>query len=302
MRIAITGSHGLIGAALIPALRASGHDVIQLVRGTPGGPGQVEWDPAAGSVDLPGLSGVEAAVHLAGAGVGDKRWSDEYKRVVRDSRVLGTRTLVRALTSLDPLPAVLVSGSAIGYYGDRGDEELTESSGKGDGFLSDVVQAWEAEAVPAQEAGIRVVHPRTGLVMARSGGAFSALLLLSRFGLGGPIWNGRQWWSWITLPDTVAALQHLIESDLAGPVNLTAPAPARNIEVIRALTSALHRPALVPAPAFALRLLLGEFAGEVLASQRVLPDRLTGSGFAYQHATLPGAAEWVTKKRSTNAH
>jgi uncharacterized protein (TIGR01777 family) len=296
VRVAVTGSHGLIGSALVPALRESGHDVIQLVRGTPRGPGQVEWDPAAGSVDLPGLAGVEAAVHLAGAGVGDKRWSDDYKRVIRDSRVLSTRTLVRALTTLDPLPRVLVSGSAIGYYGERGDEVLTENSTKGDGFLADVVEAWEAEADPARAAGIRVVYPRTGLVMARSGGAFSQLLLLARLGLGGPLGNGKQWWSWITLADEVAALQHLITSELTGPVNLTAPEPARNIEVIRALTSALHRPALVPAPAFALRIVLGEFASDVLGSQRVVPEQLLASGFTFQHQTLQSAANWVTSK------
>ena len=296
MRIAVTGSHGLIATALMPALRANGHDVIQLVRGTPRGPGQVEWDPAGGSVDLPGLAGVEAAVHLAGAGVGDKRWSEDYKRVIRDSRVLGTRTLVRALTSLDPLPRVLVSGSAVGYYGDRGDEVLTESSSKGEGFLADVVEAWEAEAIPAREAGIRVVHPRTGLVMAHSGGAFSQLMLLARLGLSGPLGNGRQWWSWITMADQVAALQYLIDSDLAGPVNLTAPAPARNKEVIQALASALHRPSLIPAPAFALKLVLGEFASDVLGSQRVLPDQLTSSGFTFQHPTLAAAAAWMTTK------
>jgi uncharacterized protein len=294
VRIAVTGSHGLIGGALVSDLRASGHDVVQLVRGTPRGPGQIEWDPGGGSVDLPGLAGVEAAVHLAGAGVGDKRWTDEYKRDVRDSRVLGTRTLVRALTSLDPLPRVLVSGSAIGYYGERGDEVLTESSGKGESFLSDVVEAWEAEAVPATKAGIRVVHPRTGLVLSASGGAFRQVLLLAKLGLAGPIGNGRQWWSWITMADEVAALQHLIDSELTGPVNLTAPAPARNIEVIRALAAAMHRPALVPAPAFALRLILGEFAGEVLASQRVVPNRLLESGFSFRHPTLDAAASWVT--------
>jgi uncharacterized protein (TIGR01777 family) len=296
MRIAITGSHGLIGTALMPALRASGHDVVQLVRGTPRGPGQVEWDPAAGSVDLPGLARIDAAVHLAGAGVGDKRWSDDYKRTIRDSRVLGTRTLVRALTTLDPLPRVLVSGSAIGYYGERGDEVLTETSGKGEGFLADVVEDWEAEAKPAEDAGIRVVYPRTSLVLSRSGGAFSQLMLLARLGLAGPLGNGKQWWSWITLPDQVRALQYLVDSDLSGPVNLASPAAAPNIEVIRALATALHRPALVPAPAFALRLVLGEFAGEILASQRVAPDQLTRAGFVFEHPTLQSAAAWVTAK------
>jgi uncharacterized protein len=296
MRVAVTGSHGLIGSALVPALQRSGHDVVRLVRGTPAGPGEVEWDPASGKVDLSGLEGVEAAVHLAGAGVGDHRWSDEYKRVILDSRVLGTRTLVTALTSLDQLPRVLVSGSAIGYYGDRGDEVLTEASSAGDGFLVDVVKAWEAEAEPARQAGIRVVHPRTGLVMARSGGAFSQLLLLARLGLGGPLGNGRQWWSWITLPDVVAALRHLIESELVGPVNLTGPEPAHNAEVIKTIAKALHRPALVPAPAFALRIVLGEFAGEVLGSQRVLPSQLTASGFGFEHPTLEAAAKWITSR------
>jgi uncharacterized protein (TIGR01777 family) len=296
MRIAITGSHGLIGSALVPRLRDAGHDIVQLVRGTPGGADEVAWDPAGGSVDLAGLAGVEAVVHLAGAGVGDHRWSDEYKQQIRDSRVLGTRTLVKALTSLNPLPRVLVSGSAIGFYGDRGDEALTEQSGPGNGFLVDVVEAWEDEAVPAAEAGIRVVHPRTGLVMARSGGAFSQLLLLARLGLAGPLGNGRQWWSWISLEDHLSALQHLIDSDLAGPVNLTAPTPEHNVDVIRALARAMHRPALLPAPAFALRIVLGEFAGEILGSQRVLPTRLTESGFTFQHPTIDSAAAWVTAR------
>jgi uncharacterized protein (TIGR01777 family) len=296
MRIAITGSHGLIGSALVPRLRDAGHDIVQLVRGTPGGADEVAWDPAGGSVDLAGLAGVEAVVHLAGAGVGDHRWSDEYKQQIRDSRVVGTRTLVKALTSLNPLPRVLVSGSAIGFYGDRGDEALTEQSGPGNGFLVDVVEAWEDEAVPAAEAGIRVVHPRTGLVMARSGGAFSQLLLLARLGLAGPLGNGRQWWSWISLEDHLSALQHLIDSDLAGPVNLTAPTPEHNVDVIRALARAMHRPALLPAPAFALRIVLGEFAGEILGSQRVLPTRLTESGFTFQHPTIDSAAAWVTAR------
>jgi len=298
MRIAVTGSHGLIGTALVEVLRQGGHDVVQLVRSAPQEPGEVQWDPASGTVDLAGLDGVEAAVHLAGAGVGDHRWTDDYKRVVRDSRVLGTRTLVKALTSLDPLPRVLVSGSAIGYYGDRGDEVLTEDSRAGRGFLAGVVTAWEAEAEPARQAGIRVVHPRTGLVMARSGGAFSQLLLLSRLGLAGPLGSGEQWWSWITLPDTVRALQHLIESDLTGPVNLTAPNPAHNIEVIRALAGARHRPALLPAPAFALRIVLGQFAGEILSSQRVMPGRLLDSGFRFEHAALASAAAWTTSRSS----
>lgn len=293
MRVAVTGSHGLIGSALVEALRERGDDVVLLVRGTPAGPGEVQWDPAGGSVDLPGLAGVEAAVHLAGAGVGDHRWTDEYKRVIRDSRVLGTRTLVRALTSIEPRPRVLVSGSAVGFYGDRGDEVLTEQSPGGTGFLSDVVRAWEAEADPAREAGIRVVHPRTGIVLARSGGALGPLLLLIKTGLGGPLGSGKQWWCWITLPDVVAGLLHMIDSDLSGPVNLTGPAPARNKDVVRAVARELHRPSLFPAPAFALRAAVGEFSGDILSSQRALPERLTASGFTFRHADLPSAARWV---------
>jgi uncharacterized protein (TIGR01777 family) len=294
MRIAVTGSHGLIGSSLVTALRDSGHDVVPLVRSTPRRSGEVQWDPAAGTVDLAGLAGVEAAVHLAGAGVGDHRWNDEYKRQIHDSRTLSTRTLVRALTALDPLPRVLVSGSAMGYYGNRGDEILTEQSTAGEGFLVDVVKDWEAEAIPASQAGIRVVHPRTGLVMARSGGAFAQLLLLARLGLGGPLGSGKQWWSWITLPDAVAALIYLLESELAGPVNLTTPNPASNIEVTRAITRALHRPAILPAPAFAIRLILGEFAGEVLSSLRVMPEQLMKSDFDFRHPTLDDAAGWLT--------
>jgi uncharacterized protein (TIGR01777 family) len=296
MRVAVTGSHGLIGSALVTSLRGAGHDVVQLVRSTPIGPGEVEWDPTAGTVDLAGLAGVDAAVHLAGAGVGDHRWTAEYKRVIHDSRMLGTRTLVTALTSLDPLPRVLVSGSAIGYYGDRGDEVLSETSTAGKTFLTEVVKDWEAEADPAREAGIRVVHPRTSLVMARSGGAFGQLLLMIRLGLGGPLGNGRQWWSWITLPDVTAALQHMIESDLVGPVNLTAPEPARNIEVIRAIAKAMHRPALLPVPSFALRIVVGEFAEDILSSIHAVPEQLLDSGFEFTYPTLESAAAWITSK------
>jgi uncharacterized protein (TIGR01777 family) len=296
MRIAVTGSHGLIGSALVAALRGSGHDVVQLVRVTPRHTGEVKWDPQAGTVDRAGLAGVEAAVHLAGAGVGDHRWSAAYKRMIYDSRILGTRTLVKALSSLDPLPRVLVSGSAIGYYGERGDEVLTEDSSAGEGFLADLVKDWEAEADPARQLGIRVVHPRTGLVMARSGGAFSQQLLLARLGLAGPLGSGKQWWSWITLPDVIGALKYLLESELTGPINLTAPDPNRNADVIRAIAKAIHRPALVRAPAFALRIVLGEFAGDVLASQRAIPGQLTKAGFTFEHESLDSAAAWITTR------
>jgi uncharacterized protein len=293
MRIAVTGSSGLIGSALVASLTADGHDVVRLVRGTPTGPGQVQWDPAGGTVDLTGLQGIDAAVHMAGAGVADHRWTAAYKREIHDSRVLGTRTLIAALTALDTKPAVLISGAAIGYYGPRGDEVLTETSTAGDDFLARVVKDWEAETKPASDAGIRVATTRTGLVMSRSGGAFQPLKLLTKLGLGGPIGNGRQWWSWITLDDEVAALRYLIDHDVSGPVNLTGPQPVPNREVMRELARAMKRPALVPAPAFALKLVLGEFANDVLASQRVVPQVLLDSGFTFRHPTIAAAARWA---------
>jgi uncharacterized protein (TIGR01777 family) len=294
MKVAMTGSHGLIGSALAERLTARGDEVVKLVRSAPAGPDEVQWDPAGGSVDLAGLKGVEGVVHLAGAGVGDHRWTASYKREIRDSRALGTRTLVRAITALETPPRVLVSGSAIGYYGERGDEILTEQSASGQSFLTSVVEVWEAEAAPAADAGIRVVHPRTGLVMARKGGAFQQLLLLARLGLAGPLGNGRQWWSWVTLPDTLAALEFMLDGDLSGPVNMVGPEPAHNRDVIKAVAGALHRPALVPAPSFALRIVLGEFAAEVLSSQRVEPGKLRASGFHWEHDTLAKAADWIT--------
>lgn len=301
MRIAVTGSTGLIGTALVARLRAAGHTVVRLVRRPTRGADEVSWDPRRGTLDLDGLAGVEAAVHLAGAGAGDHRWTEAYKRTIRDSRVLGTRTLVRALTALDPPPRVLVSGSAVGYYGDRGDEVLTEDSVGGEGFLADVVRAWEAETRPAADAGIRVACARTGLVMAREGGAFDRLLRLARLGLGGPLGSGRQWWPWITLDDEVAALEFLLSSEASGPVNLSAPHPERNADIARALGHALHRPAVAPAPGFALRIVLGEFAAEVLASQRMVPRRLLGAGFPFTYPDLDGAAAWLTARPPARA-
>lgn len=293
MKIAVTGASGLIGTALVTRLHSAGHDVVRLVRRAPRARDEVRWDPAGGSVDLDGLAGVDAAVHLAGAGVGDRRWTDAYKRTILDSRVLGTRTLVDALTRLDPLPRVLVSGSAVGYYGNRGDEVLTEASGPGSGFLTDVVRAWEAEAAPAEQAGIRVVYARTGLVMASSGGAFGQLLPLLRLGLAGPLGSGRQWWPWITLEDEVSAIEFLLEKDIGGPVNLSAPNPQRQGELTRTLGRAFRRPTVLPAPAIALRAALGEFAADVLASQRMVPRALLDAGFSFRHPEPESAAEWL---------
>jgi uncharacterized protein (TIGR01777 family) len=297
VKLAVTGASGLIGTALVTRLRASGHDVVKLVRRPPAAADEVSWDPDAGTIDVEGLSGVEGAVHLAGAGVGDHRWTDDYKRTIRDSRVLGTRTLVKALTALEPLPRVLVSGSAVGFYGDRGDEELTEESPGGKGFLADVVRAWEAETEPASAAGIRVAMIRTGLVMSPSGGAFGRLLPLVKLGLGGPLGNGRQWWPWITLEDEVGAIDFLLTHAVTGPVNLSAPHPARQKDVVRAIARAAHRPALLPAPRLALRVALGEFSDDILDSQRVLPRRLVTAGFTFRHPELAGASDWLLHPR-----
>jgi len=295
MRITVTGSSGFIGGALVAHLRAAGHDVRTLVRRPPVAAGEVHWDPMAGEVDRAALAGTEAVVHLAGAGVGDHRWTPAYKQEILRSRTEGTRTLVTALGALDPPPRVLVCASAVGVYGDRGDETLTEDSPAGTGFLAGVVTAWEAEAARATADGIRVVSARSGLVMAPHGGAFGRMLTLTRLGAGGPVGGGRQWWSWITLPDEVAALAFLLGAEeLAGPVNLTTPAPQRQADVSRAIGRAMHRPSVLPAPGFAVRAVLGEFAGEILASQRVLPARLAAAGFEFRHPDLDAAVAWLT--------
>jgi uncharacterized protein len=293
VKVAVTGASGLIGTALVPALRASGHDVLRLVRRPTRAGDEVQWDPSGGTVDLAALAGTDAVIHLAGAGVGDKRWTDGYKQTILRSRVEGTRTIVRAMTALDPMPSVLLSGSAVGFYGDRGEEVLLESSARGEGFLSDVVVAWEAEAAPAQAAGIRTALLRTGLVMAPSGGAFGRLLPIIKAGLGGPIGDGRMWWPWITLVDEVRAIEHLLDSDVRGPVNLGSPNPARNVDVTKTVARALGRPAVVPVPGFALKIALGEFADDVTSSQRMVPQVLADSGFDFVHGELDHAARWL---------
>jgi len=294
-RVAITGASGLIGGALSAFLSARGDDILHLVRREPRTPYEVGWDPAARNL-LPGkLSGVEAVVHLAGAGVGDHRWTSAYKQKIFDSRVNGTATIAIALADLEE-PIALISGSAIGVYGDRGDEVLTEDSEMGTGFLADVVRAWEAATAPAQDAGLRVAHARTGLVLTPDGGAMKRVLPLARFGLAGPLGSGRQYWSWITLQDEVRALTHLIDHDLHGPVNLVSTAPTRQAEVMKALGAQLSRPAVLPAPALALKAALGEFAGDVLASARVLPSVLTASGFVFEHDTIQSAMRWLVEQ------
>lgn len=291
MDVAVTGASGLIGIALVASLRADGHRVRQVVRRPAQGPDEVSWDPAAGSIDAAALDGVDAVVHLAGAGIGDKRWSAERKREILDSRTRSTVLLAGALADLDPKPAVLLSGSAIGWYGERGDEVLTEASSPGDIFLSEVCLAWESAAQQAVDAGIRTAFLRTGIVQARAGGALAKVLPLFRFGLGGRLGSGRQWWSWIALEDEVRAIRHLLEADVSGPVNLTAPEPVTNTEHTKVLGHVLGRPTVLPVPAFGPRLLLGrELADQLLfASERVLPTVLEASGFEFRHRRLERA-------------
>ncbi len=290
MKIAVTGSTGFLGTPLVSSLRSDGHEVLRLVRRAPRGPGEVTWDPVAGTADVGALGGVEAVVHLAGAGVGDHRWTEAYKRTILDSRVDGTRTICTAITRLDPMPRVLVSASAVGFYGDRGDEVLIEESPKGEGFLSDVVQSWEAAAAPAVAAGIRVVHPRTGIVLSKDGGALGRMSLLFRLGLGGKLGSGRQYWPWISLTDQIRALRFLLDTEgMSGPVNLTGPEPVTNAAITSAIGDVVHRPTILPVPAVALKIALGEFAGEVLISQRVLPRRLLDAGFAFEHPDVTTA-------------
>jgi uncharacterized protein len=292
MRVAVTGAGGLIGRPLCARLVAAGHDVRRLVRRAPGAADEIRWDPAAGIPDRATLEGVEAVVHLAGESIAGGRWTAARRASIRDSRVGPTRRLAEALASLERRPRVFVSASAVGVYGDRGDEWLDESSSTGTGFLAEVARAWEGAAEPAAHAGIRVVHPRTGIVLAPDGGALAAMLPLFRLGLGGPLGSGRQWWSWITLADAVRALVHAIgHEDVRGPFNAVAPAPVSCAAFARALGSALGRPALLPAPAFALRLVLGAGQADelLLASQRVRPAVLERTGFQFANRELADA-------------
>lgn len=290
MRVAVTGASGLIGSALVPALRERGHDVLRLVRRAASAPDEVRWDPETGEVDLAALNGIDGVVHLAGAGVGDKRWTPAYKRTILLSRVNGTDTIARAMAHLEPKPRVLVSGSAIGYYGDTGDQVVTEASPQGSGFLADVVAQWEAAAQPAQDAGIRVAFARTGLVVSDEGGAWKRLLPIFRLGLGGKIGSGSQYWSFISLRDEVTALITLLEDEsYSGPVNLTAPTPVTNADVTAAMGRVLGRPTILPVPAFALKIALGEFSSDVLGSQRVLPEVLEGHGFTWADPSIDDA-------------
>lgn len=288
-RVAVTGASGMIGQALCARLAADGWAVTRLVRGA-AGDGEARWSPDDGALD-PSVDGVDAVVHLAGESIAGGRWSPERKARIRDSRSVGTRRLCEGLAGLRRPPAVLVSASAIGIYGDRGDEVLTEASAPGEGFLAEVCRGWEEAAAPARDAGVRVVHLRIGIVLDAAGGALKAMLTPFRLGVGGRLGSGAQWVSWVSLHDVTGAAAHVLASDLSGPVNAVGPSPVTNAELTRALASALHRPALVPAPAFALRMAMGrEMADELLlASARVRPARLVEAGYAFRHPTLESA-------------
>lgn len=297
MKIAITGASGLIGSALVPALRADGHDVLRLVRRAPGAADEVRWDPAHRQLDPAALTGVDAVVNLAGVGIGDKRWTEQYKRAVLDSRVDATETVSGAIAAAEPRPRTLLSASAIGWYGDTGAAAVDETAHAGGDYLAEVCSRWEDATAAAERAGVRVAHLRTGLVLGR-GGLLGKLLPLVKLGLGGPLASGRQYWSWISLADEVGAVRHLLSADVAGPVNLTGPLPVTNREFTKILASVLHRPAIAPpVPRLALRLVVGEFADAgIVAGQRVLPTVLQDSGYRFEHGTAEQALRWATSQ------
>ncbi|MBX3177639.1 MAG: TIGR01777 family oxidoreductase [Candidatus Hydrogenedentes bacterium] len=292
VQVVVSGSTGLVGRALCEELLKSGHTVRPLVRDTSSAPaGSIPWDPARDQLDGAALDGVDAVVHLAGEPIAAGRWNAARKARIRDSRVAGTQLLAERLAGLSQRPGVLVSASAIGFYGDQGDAVVTEDTPAGQGFLAEVCQGWEAAAAPAADAGIRVVHPRIGMVLSERGGALSKMLPPFRMGMGGPIGRGAMWMSWIHLEDLVRALIHMIETpELAGPVNALAPNPVTNRDFTRALGSVLRRPAVIPVPETALKFALGEMAEElVLSSLRAVPSRLEGSGFAFKFPEVEAA-------------
>ena len=291
MRVLVAGSSGLIGTALCRVLGAAGHQVERLVRREPGSDDEIFWDPEADVLDATALAGIEAVVHLGGRSIAGGRWTAQVKRDLRHSRVQTTQLLAGVLASLAAPPRVFVCASAIGIYGNRGDEELREESSAGAGFLAELGQAWEDAGAAAADAGIRVVHARFGIALSREGGALAKMLLPFRLGVGGRLGNGRQYFSWIALEDAVAMLLFAMDNDdLHGPVNVTAPAPVTNAELTRALGRALRRPTVFPLPAFVAKILLGELAEEgLLASQRVIPQRLLDAGFEFGYPEIDGA-------------
>ena len=295
-RIAIAGASGFVGSALAKHLESMGHAVIRVGRRENPKHGNIKWDPDNGVLDPAGLAGVRIVINLCGENIG-QRWTPEVRKKIVDSRVRSTDLLARTIAQVDPHPRVLVNMSAIGYYGDRGDEEVDEDSTPGHGFLAELVRAWESAADPAREAGIRVVHPRAALVLHPSGGLLGKLLPIFRLGIGGPIGSGRQYLPWISRTDAIRALSWAsLHESLSGPLIVASPTPARNSEFARALGRALRRPAFAPVPAFAVRMLFGEMGDEtVLAGQKAVPQHLIDSGFQFDHPTLDQALAYELK-------
>lgn len=284
-RIAITGASGLIGTALVGHLKSEGHTVQRLVRRNVVAPDEIQWDPKTGFVDIDALRGVDAVIHLAGVGVGDKRWNKKYKAEILNSRLLGTTAIAKAVNEVKP--QVFISASAIGWYGESGNRAVVEADRVGDDFLAAVCREWEGAADIATD--VRTVKLRTSLVLDPTGGALGKMLPLFRLGLGGKLGNGKQWWSWITLHDVIRAITFLLEHKVSGPVNLTSPNPVTNQEFTSALARAMHRPALFPAPAIALKIALGGFSSEVLGSKKVIPQVLTDAGFTWDYPHITNA-------------
>ena len=286
-RIAVTGASGLSGTALVGYLKSQGHTVQRLVRRAAVSSEEITWDPIAGTVDMDALAGVDAVIHLAGAGVSDKRWTKKYKSEILNSRLLGTTTIAKAVAIVKP--QVFISASAIGWYGESGNRAVVESDRVGDDFLAAVCREWESAADLAGD--VRTVKLRTGLVLDPTGGALGKMLPIFRFGLGGKLSNGKQWWSWITLHDQIRAIAFLLENKVSGPVNLTSPNPVTNSEFTAGLARAMHRPALFPVPALALKIVLGGFSSEVLGSKKVMPQALTEAGFTFDYPHISSALE-----------
>ena len=291
-RIAITGASGLIGSALVGYLKSEGHTVQRLVRRATVAPDEIKWDPKTGYVDIEALRGVDAVIHLAGVGVGDKRWTKRYKSEILNSRLLGTTAIANAVAEVKP--QVFISASAIGWYGDSGNRAVIESDSVGHDFLAAVCREWESAADLAGD--VRTVKLRTGLVLDPTGGALGRMLPLFRFGLGGKLGSGQQWWSWITLHDVVRAIVFTLEKKISGPVNLTSPNPVTNQEFTAALARAMKRPALFPAPAIALKIALGGFSSEVLGSKKVMPNALTDAGFKWDYPHISTALQALVEQ------
>jgi hypothetical protein len=299
MKVALAGASGFLGNALAKSLIADGHRVARLIRRAPSTPSEVQWAPESGQLDQAVLAGVDVVVCLSGAGIEDRRWTSAYRRELLDSRVGPVSTIATTLAAMDPThrPASFVTASAVGFYGDRGDEQLDENSGVGHGFLAELVQLWEAAAAPATAAGVRTASLRTGLVLAASDGLLHRLLPIFKLGAGGRLGSGRQYQPWISLADEIGAIRHVIDDQtLAGPVNITGPDPVTNRKFVAELASVVHRPALIPAPVFGLKAVLGPFAEEgALFSQRAVPHKLLASGYQFQHRTVREALEWAVQ-------